>query len=125
MWTLGPKRFLVALSLLAAASLSCRAPKAGDRCSHEADETCVTKDSVLECHEERLVALQCRGPGGCSDKSKRWKKCDRDIARTGDVCIRASDSACADNEPGTLLACINGHFVAQSKANASCAHPSP
>ncbi len=101
-------RALGALSLVGLALLACKQKKAsaGDPCKAEAQPTCQDERSLLACRSNKLVAVPCNGPGGCTPQ-KPAASCDISGNQTGDTCPVGAESVCsADGR--SIVECDNG-----------------
>jgi len=88
-------------------------PKPGDACSRKG-YYCKDATTALECRDERIVELPCRGPEGCRDSGGQIQ-CDMSANLEGDLCATSSDGQALCTQNGTVvLECRQGAF---SKTN--------
>ena len=85
----------------------------GDACvAQDADaRACsVDKRSALACVNGKFAIVEaCDGPNGCTPKGAK-PACDATLAKKGDACARAGDSACGLDQKSRLL-CTAGKWM--------------
>jgi hypothetical protein len=86
--------------------------KAGDKCTHNNMYICDDATNGLLCQDGTVVAVACRGPGGCKGTGAQ-SECDDDIGKENENCIMATgggtNRACTVDKKG-MLECVSGKW---------------
>jgi hypothetical protein len=104
-----------ALTVLAAASASCRG-KPGDDCS-DTPGSCSDKQSHLVCAQGKYVLETCKGKGGCTDDKALY--CDNGLADVGDGCGHEGARACS-TDGSKELRCRDRKFSVEWSCRGGC-----
>jgi len=96
--------------------------KAGDACFDDRQKVLCTPDETakISCYKDKLVIEPCRGPGGCMQLDN-GVRCNRFVAREGDVCLEDSEGLYAcDEEKKAALECKMGKYIKVKACRESC-----
>jgi hypothetical protein len=96
--------------------------QAGDPCFDHHEKTLCTPDESarVSCDKGKLVVEPCRGPGGCMQLDNDVR-CNRFVAREGDVCLDDSEGfyACAEDKKAALQ-CKAGKYAKVRDCASTC-----